>query len=253
MHAEDVGPLGDLGGRRRDHDGLARPRAVETEPRQVGVGVVLEASSPDDEVAAERLGAARQLLGDVPEPEQPEGRAVQAAGLRVLLLVPAAGPQVRDVVRDPPVEREDQAERELGHGDRVPARAVRDVDAADRRGGDVDRVVAGARTDDEGEAPGVHHRLGHLGRADDQHLRLRLGERGRERLVLERRVVDDVAADRGEAVEARTLELVRDEDSHAVLRSIRRVAAGQAFDIDRSRRGVWSRSESSVPFESAME
>jgi hypothetical protein len=64
------------------------------------------------------------------------------------------------------------------------------------------------------EAPGVHDRLGHLGRADDQHLRLRLAERGRERRVLERRVEHHVAADRGEAVETRSLELVRDEDSH---------------------------------------
>ena len=187
---------------------------LEPDGREVGVGVVGEPPGPDDEVAAERLRAARQLLGDGAEPEQPERRAVHAARLRVLLLVPAAGPQVRDVVRDPAVEGEDQAERELGHGDRVPARAVRDVDAAGRRGGDVDRVVPGARPDDEGEAPGVHDRLGDLGRTDDQHLRPRLAERGRERGVLEARVVDNVAADGGEPVEARSFELVRDEDSH---------------------------------------
>ena len=177
---------------------------------------------------AERLRAARELLGDVAEPEQPERRAVDAARLRVLLLVPTAGAQVGDVVRDPPVEREDQPERELGHGDGVPARAVRDVDAADRRGGDVDRVVAGARPDDEGESTGVHDRLGHLGRADDKHLGLRLAERRREGRVLERRIVDDVAADGGEAVEARSFELVRDEDSHEWLRSIRGSPARQA-------------------------
>ena len=253
VDAEDVGLLGDRGRATARSRPATRPRVLEAEPPEVGGGVVGEASGPDDEVAAERLGAARQLLGDVAEPEQPERRAVQAARLRVLLLVPAAGPQVGDVVRDPPVEREDQAERELGHGDRVPARAVRDVDAADRRGGDVDRVVAGARPDDEGEAPGVHDRLGHLGRADDQHLRLRLGERGRERLVLERRVVHDVAADRGEAVEARSFELVRDEDSHGRCAPIDGSPARLAVDSIEPAGGVWSRSETSVPFEPAME
>ena len=118
----------------------------------------------------------------------------------------------------------------------------------DRRGGDVDRVVAGARPDDQREAPGVHDRLGHLGRPDDQHLGPGLGERGRERRVLERRVVHDVAADGGEAVEARSFELVRDEDSHALLRSVRQVAgsAGARHRLEPAG-GVWSRSERSVP------
>ena len=162
MDAQDVGRSATAAGDGAIDDGRARPWRSSRTARGRGP-VVLEASSPDDEVAAERLGAARHLLGDVAEPEQPERRAVQAARLRVLLLVPAAGPQVRDVVRDPAVEREDQAERELGDGDRVLARAVRDVDAARRRGGDVDRVVAGAGTDDEREAPGVQHRRGDLG------------------------------------------------------------------------------------------
>ena len=221
---------------RRDLDPRPGRVGLETEPREVLGEVVGEPARPDHEVASEGLGTARQLLGDAAEAEQPERRAVQPARLRVLLLVPASGPQVGDVVRDPPVEREDQAERELGHGDRVPAGAVRDVDAASRRGGDVDRVVAGAGADDEREAPGVHDRLGDLGRPDDQHRRLRLAECGGERRVLERRVVDDVAADGGEAVEARSFELVRDEDSHEWLRSVRRVAGSAEARIDRARR-----------------
>ena len=78
------------------------------------------------------VGAARHLLADAAEAEQAERAAVQPARLRVLLLVPAPGAQVGDVVGNAAVEREDQAERELRDGDRVPARAVRDVDAAPR-------------------------------------------------------------------------------------------------------------------------
>ena len=126
--------------------------------RSYRVGVGLEPARPDDEVHAERLRPACQLLGDVAEAEQPEGPAVEAPRLRELLLVPAAGPQLGDVVGDPTVEGEDQPEGELGDRDRVLARAVRDVDPAGRGGGDIDRVVAGAGADDEGEVAAVHHR-----------------------------------------------------------------------------------------------
>jgi len=188
---------------------------LEAVGREVHVGVLREAPGPDDDVQAERLRATGDFLGDAAETEQPEGRAAEAPGLRILSLVPAAGAQLRDVVGDAPVEREDQAEGELRHGDRVLARAVRDVDATGRRGLDVDGVVAGTRPDDQRQAAGIHHRGGHLGGPDDQDFGVRLAERGDERLVLQRGVVEDFAAGCPQAVEAGMLELVGDEDLHA--------------------------------------
>ena len=57
--------------------------------------------------------------------------------------------QVGDVVGDAAVDREQQTKRQLGYGDRVLARAIRDANAARCRGLDVDRVHAGAGADDE--------------------------------------------------------------------------------------------------------
>jgi hypothetical protein len=125
-----------------------------------------------------------------------------------------AGPQLDHVVGDPPIEREDEPEGELGHGDRVLARAVRHVDPARRRGTNVNRVVTGAGPDDEGEVAGVEHRRGYLRRAHDEHLRPTLGEGRAEGVILERGVEHDLAAGGGETVEARLLELIGDEDLH---------------------------------------
>ena len=63
----------------------------------------------------------RQFTGHVTEPEQSERPTLEPARLREPLLVPVAGPQLGDVVGDPPVERQDEPERELGDRDRVPA------------------------------------------------------------------------------------------------------------------------------------
>ena len=111
--------------------------------------------------------------------------------------------ELRDVVRDPSIDGEDEAERELRDGDRVLARAVGDVDPTRRRRGNVDRVVAGTGADDQPEVPGVEHLGRHLGRPDDEDLGARLGQRGDERLVLEGSVVDDLATCGPQAIETR--------------------------------------------------
>ena len=124
--------------------------------------VAPEPPAPHHRRHPERRRAARHLLPDAAKAKQPERAAIQAARLRVLLLVPAPGAQVGDVVRNPAVEREDQSKRKLGDGDAVPAGAVRHVDAAPRGASDVNRVDARAGPHDEGEPAGVEHRLGHL-------------------------------------------------------------------------------------------
>ena len=174
-----------------------------------------QSSGPNDDVQAERLRAPGQFLGDTAEAEQPERHAVETPGLCEFLLVPMAGAQLCDVVGDATIQREDETEGELRHRDRVLARAIGHVDAACRRGLNVDRVVASTRPDDQRQVAGIHHRGSHLGGPHDQDLRLRLAERGDECLVLQRRVVDDVAAGRPQAVKAGSFELVGDENLHA--------------------------------------
>ena len=107
-------------------------------------------AAPDDDRHAERVRALRHLLADVAEPEQAERAAVQPARLRVLLLVPPARRAARRRCRE-------CADRAPGSA-QTPARRRRsaflpgqfdDVDAAPRRGGDVDRVDAGAGADDQ--------------------------------------------------------------------------------------------------------
>jgi hypothetical protein len=138
------------------------------------------------------------------------------ARLGVLGLVPHAAAEIDDVVGDPAVERADQPERQLGDRDRVLARAVRDVDPALGRGGDVDRVVAGAGADHEREPAGLEHRARDLGRAHDQHLGLGVADRVDQGLVLGPGAVVEHAATGGERGPAAVLELVGDEHLHAV-------------------------------------
>ena len=222
MDAQDVAFLGhllrglaDLGERL---DGVPRrgsqadqQRHVDRQARAIGLDADL---APDRQVHAERLGAPRHLLADVAEAEHAERLAVEAVRLGVLLLVPLAGPQVRHVVGNAAIERQDEAEGQLGDGHRVLAGAVGDVDAAGRRARDVDVVVAGARAHDEGEPARVEHRLLHLGRADDQHVGSGRPDRLDEGVVLQVGLPVHVAPEGREPVEPVLLELVRDEDLH---------------------------------------
>ena len=70
------------------------------------------------------------------------------------------GAQFRHVVRNAAVEREHQAQRQLGDRDRVLAGAIGHVDAATGRRRHVDRVVAGTGAHDERQRTGLEHRRG---------------------------------------------------------------------------------------------
>ena len=132
-------------------------------------------------------GASRHLLPDVAEAEQAERPPVEPARLRIFLLVPRARAQSATLSGMRRSSARISAERQLRDGDRVLAGAVRDVDAARRRGRDVDGVVAGAGADDQRQRAGVHHRRGDLRRADDEHVGRGRASRLAERLVLQRR------------------------------------------------------------------
>src|SRR5262245_46900957 len=76
-----------------------------------------ETAAPDDDRHAERVRTLRHLLPDVPVTEQPDRAPEQPARLRELLLVPFAGPELRDVVGHAAIQAEQQRERELRNGD----------------------------------------------------------------------------------------------------------------------------------------
>jgi hypothetical protein len=141
--------------------------------------------------------------------------------LRIFLLVPGAGAQLGDVVGHAAIERQHQREGELGDGDRVLAGAVRHVDAAPRRRRDIDRVVAGAGADDQRERAGFEHRRRHRRAANDEHVRRGLAQRGRQRVVFEIGLVNDLTAGGFQAVDPALLELVRDQYLHSTVTSPR--------------------------------
>ena len=85
------------------------------------------------------------LAPDGAEAGDAERLALQPLGLAVLLPLPLAGPERRDRVRDPPIERDDEPEDELGYRRGVATRAVGHVDAPPARGADVDGVELRAR------------------------------------------------------------------------------------------------------------
>ena len=215
VHAEYVALRSDVGRRCRQGDLKIVVAIIEAQRGKIGLAAA-EMAAPDREMHAERACANRHRSADRTVTDQPQRPALDAGGLRELLLVPLPGTKRRDVVGNAAVEREQQAECELGDSDGVLARTVRDVDAARRGRGDVNRVVAGAGTDDQGERTDVHHRGGHLRRAHDEHVGARVPQRLDECLVGELRVVEDLAAGGLEAVDAGLLELIGDKDNHGV-------------------------------------
>ena len=119
----------DVGGGRERVD---RVGARDAEP--LGA-VVVQGAAPRDDGHPERLRARRRPRGRSPRGRStPSVRPGEAPRLPVLRLVPDAVAQVHGLLDEAPVEREEEAPRELGDGDRVLARAVRDGDGARRRG-----------------------------------------------------------------------------------------------------------------------
>ena len=140
------------------------------------------------DVDAERTCPLGHAQPDGPEPHDAQGRPEQPGGLAVALLVPASGAQVGYVVRDPPVDRDQQADGQLRDRRGVLAGHVRDQHPARRRRGRVDGVGAGARADHQRElVRGLEDARLHLGAAHDEHVdardaagEVRRGQRGVE-------------------------------------------------------------------------
>jgi hypothetical protein len=168
----------------------------------------LEAPAPQDHRHVEGAGPANHLAGDGAGAGDAERLPGQSARLGVELLVPGAGTQIGDVVGDAAIDGEQQREGQLGDGDRILAGAVRDVDAALRGPGHVDRVVARPRANDERQPPGIEHRRRHFGAANNQDVRRAGRDRLRERIFLEIGIVDDIAARSLEPLDTALLELV---------------------------------------------
>ena len=112
------------------------------------------------------------LLADAAEADEAERPAEQTpapSSIPSCSSVPAR--RSATLSGDAAVEREHQREGELRDRDGVLARAVRDIDAAARRGAHVDRVVRPrprGRSSDRIRC--VEHRIGHLGAANDEHV-----------------------------------------------------------------------------------
>src|SRR5688572_17119590 len=117
MHAEDVRARRHVGWRRQQIDGNLPLRVFEAELARFVVRQrprdALEPAAPQRDVQAETRGPANHLLPDAAETEQTERPAVETLRLRIGLLVPAARSQLADVVRDTPIERQDQRKGEL--------------------------------------------------------------------------------------------------------------------------------------------
>ena len=96
-------------------------------------------------------------LADVPEAEKAERLPHQASRPCVLLLVPFARTQIGHVICDPPIDRQDQRHRQLGHRNGVLTRAIRYVDAPLGGARNVDGIDAGAGADNQRQRAGVQH------------------------------------------------------------------------------------------------
>ena len=138
MQADDIGGGGHAGGRL-----LAGDAEIA---RHVGG----QAAAPRHHGQAEGVGAQSDFAADLPQADQTQAAPAEAARLGEGALVPLPLAQGDHVVGDPPVQCQNQTEGQFGHGHRVLARAVGDVDAAPAGGRHVDGVVAG---------PGAHHQL----------------------------------------------------------------------------------------------
>src|SRR5581483_8492928 len=90
---------------------------------------VVERAAPRHHAHAERLAARDHLAADRTGADDPQRAAEDPLRLAVLTLVPHAVAEVDRVVDHAAVEGEEEREGELGDGDGVLARAVRDVDA----------------------------------------------------------------------------------------------------------------------------
>ena len=148
-----------------------------------------------------------------PSPTMPDDLPEHAVRLPVRGLVPRAGAQIRDVVGDPPVDRQQEPHRELGDGDRVATRDVRHVDPDLGRGLDVDRV--GTRSGSHDQLQRVRRLDGrgcHLRAPNDQ--RLEPPDAARELVAREGGFRDALVPEIGQGDRGRRVDGIGEENAH---------------------------------------
>ena len=216
-------------------------RALEAELARLLLGqrpvLAVEAAAPDDDVHAEAGGAADHLPADAADAEQRRAsgrRGPRAFEYSFLFHLPARSSATLSGMRRSSARI--SAERQLGDRDRVLARAVRDVDAARRGGGDVDGVVAGAGADDQRQPAGVEHRRGDLRAAHDEHVGAGRARSPRSARRPSGRLVEDLAAGGLQAVEAALLRTCRRPGLSSVDADALRID-----DEPAARRAAWAR------------
>jgi hypothetical protein len=97
-------------------------------------------------------------LADAPEPEDADRASAQGRGERVILLQPFSGAQIPVDLRQLPHRGDEEPHREIGHFLGQNVGRVGDHDAAPRRLGGVDAVVADAEIGNDLE---IGHELHH--------------------------------------------------------------------------------------------
>ena len=197
VQADDIGGGSHVGGR------------VLARDAELARDVVGEAAAPRHHGQAEGSRARGDFAADLSQADQPEGAPEEAARLGEAALVPLPLAQRDDVVGDLAVQRQNQAEGQFGHGHRVLAGTVGDVDAAPRSGRHVDGVVAGAGAHHEFERAGGEHRLRHFGGTHHQHVGAELLHFGDQRIVLELGSEADFASHGLRARRGRTVRIRR--------------------------------------------
>ena len=133
----------------RGHEVLEGVHELDAEPSDALLDRLVPVLLDRAHLQPERGRALRDGEPDLAEPDDADHLPEQAVRLGVVGLVPRARPEVGHVVRDPPVDRQEEPHRELRDGDRVAPGDVRDVDPDLGRRIHVDRVRARPRTHDQ--------------------------------------------------------------------------------------------------------
>ena len=108
------------------------------------------------------------------------------------------------------------ANDELGDRDRVLARTVRHVDSAASTRRDIDGVDARSGANDQRQLPGVEHRSSTCVERTTSTCAPLEASAAASVVVFEIRLVDDIAPERLQAVDAGLFELVCDENLHVI-------------------------------------
>ena len=162
----------------------------------------------------QRAPAQQHLAPDGAQPGDAERLAVQAVGLAILALLPASRAQRGHRVGQPSIQRQHQADGQLGHRDGVLARAVGHEHAARAGRLDVDGVDPGARAHHKLQGiRALEHRRADLLAAHDQDADP--GHGVRQRVLADAGLGHHLQpGQRPQRLQRLVLQLVRDEQLH---------------------------------------